>query len=106
MSSTLRSWLLFARLTSLRTEANTRSFASWLSSRNVGESNTRRSATKSHNNALQVFRLPPGRIGNLSELDKIGERTAAGCMGENYRHSMTDVNQTRGCGGGFKRALT
>jgi len=34
---------------------------------------------------LQMFRLPPGRIGNLSELDKIGERAAAGCMGENYR---------------------
>src|SRR5881628_2218389 len=32
-----------------------------------------------------MFRLPPGRIGNLSELDKIGERAAAGCMGENYR---------------------
>ena len=31
---------------------------------------------------------------NLSELDKIGERAAAGCMGENYRHSVTDyVNQ-------------
>src|SRR5439155_25550325 len=56
MSSTLRSWLLFARRTNLRTEANTRSFASSLSSRNVGESNTRRSATKSHNNALEVVR--------------------------------------------------
>ena len=33
------------------------------------------------------------RIGNLSELDKIGERAAAGCMGENYRHSKLGWQQ-------------